>query len=71
MLAKPGCDGVLAAASFSMRVNMSTTNRFQVLKKKAYVPDDCIAALGPVKDAPMAADIPPTFQTHIPAGQSG
>ena len=35
MLAKPGCDGVLAAASFSMRVNMSKTNKFQVLKKKA------------------------------------
>jgi hypothetical protein len=35
MLAKPGCDGVLAAASFSTRANISKTNRFQVLKKEA------------------------------------
>jgi hypothetical protein len=34
-LAKPGCGGVSAAASFSTRVNMSKTNRFQVLKKEA------------------------------------
>jgi hypothetical protein len=35
MFAKPDCGGVLAAASFSTRVDMSKTNRFQVLKKEA------------------------------------
>ena len=34
MLAKPDYGGVFAAASFSMRVNMSKTNKFQVLKKE-------------------------------------
>jgi hypothetical protein len=35
MLAKPDCDGVSAAAGFSMRTNMQRTNRFQTLKKEA------------------------------------
>jgi hypothetical protein len=34
MLAKPGCDRVLAAASFSTRADMQKTNRFQMLKKE-------------------------------------
>jgi hypothetical protein len=49
MLAKPDCGGVSAAASFSTRVNMSKTNRLQVLKKEQQVLDDCIAAFGSVR----------------------
>jgi hypothetical protein len=57
MLAKPDCGRVLAAASFSTRVNMSKTNRFQVLKKEA------IAAIEPVR----TADVPTAFpDTHEP-----
>jgi hypothetical protein len=38
MFAKPGGDGVLAAASFSTRADVSKTNSFQVLKKEALIP---------------------------------
>jgi hypothetical protein len=38
MLGKPGGDGVLAAASFSTRADVSKTNSFQVLKKEALIP---------------------------------
>jgi hypothetical protein len=33
MLAKPDCDGVLAAAGFSTRTDMPRTNRFELVKK--------------------------------------
>jgi hypothetical protein len=39
MFAKPDCGGVLAAASFSTRADMSKTNRFHMLKKEAEVHD--------------------------------